>query len=275
MRTLRRPRSALAVALCLSALALFFAGSSAWARAKSPHSSKAGAHHRQGPRAARTLVVKVSLDGRAVYVMKGDRPLLVAPTCSGKPGHLTPTGAFHVTGKAKRRRSGRYGFWVKDGQAVEGTKAGGPPDKTTGWRFVGYPMPFWVGFSPGYGFHEGYLWSAPRTHGCLHLSGRDSQRFYELVSRGTLVSIRRTQPEDQTLGKAVHHPEDEKTREAPPSFFLSGDSFTIPWEDALKPAPTGAEQKIGVREPDATTHKEPEPGKSQGSGTAGPPDRPS
>ncbi|MDD4933560.1 MAG: L,D-transpeptidase [Methylacidiphilaceae bacterium] len=270
-----RPSPAIGAILTLLSLAFFCAGSSAWAREKSRSSWTAGAHHRARPSAPPQRIVKVSLSGRTLYVMEGDRSLLVAPTCSGKPGHLTPTGVFRVTGKAKRRRSGKYGFWVKDGQAVEGTKAAGPPGRAPGWKFVGYPMPFWVGFSPGYGFHEGYLWSTPRTHGCLHLTGRDAERFFALIDRGTRISIRQTQPEDQTLGKEVHHPEDEKEADPPSCFFLSDQSFTTPWEDVRKSQTGKPSQTLGAGEPNATTRKEPEQGKNQGNGTAGPAPRPS
>ncbi len=273
MRTPRRARIILGVAFALLSFSVY--GSSAWARHKDSGSWTAGAHHRIRPPAAAKRIVKVSLENRVVYVLEGARPLLIAPTCSGGPGHATPTGRFHVTGKAERRRSSKYGFWVKDGRTVEGTKAGGPPDKSGGWSYVGYPMPFWVKFQPGYGFHEGFLWSTSRTHGCLHLSGRDAQRFFRLVDRGTPISIRQTQPEDQTLGKEVHHPEDEKAPDPPSSFFLSERSFTTPWENLIWPAPTKAGQTLEATEPSPTTHKEPGPDKSRGSGTAGPAARPS
>jgi lipoprotein-anchoring transpeptidase ErfK/SrfK len=275
MRIFQPPPPAITVALLLSALPHFFAGSSAWARGKREASWTSGAHHGVHPSAPSQRIVKVSLEGRAVYVMEGARPLLVMPTCSGRPGHLTPTGVFHVTGKATRRRSRQYGFWVKDGQAVEGTKAGGPPSRAPGWKFVGYPMPFWVGFSPGYGFHEGYLWSTPRTHGCLHLTGRDAERFFALIDRGTPISIRQTQPEDQSIGKEVAHPEDEKVPEPPSSFFLSDESFTTPWEEARKSQTAQPHQTLGAGEQKPTTRKEPAQGKSQGNGTAGPAARPS
>lgn len=207
-------------------------------------------------------------------MLEGGQPLLVAPICSGMPGHATPTGDFHVRGKAKRRRSGRYGFWVKDGRAVEGTRVGGPPDRKPGWRYVGYPMPFWIGFLPGYGFHEGFLWSVPRTHGCLHLTGRDAERLYELIGPGTPVSIAKTQPEDQTLGKNVRHPEDEKAPDPPASFFLSDESFTTPWEDILRPGREPA-RGLGAKAPAATTRKEQEPDRSRGNGTGAPAPRPS
>ena len=40
--------------------------------------------------------VKVSLQNRAVYVMEGDRPLLVTATAIGLPTNPTPTGNFRM-----------------------------------------------------------------------------------------------------------------------------------------------------------------------------------
>src|SRR6187549_2373561 len=64
--------------------------------------------------------VKVSLQNRAVYVMEGDRPLLVTATAIGKPGNVTPTGSSHVTRKEATKRSYTYGFWVNANQIVPG-----------------------------------------------------------------------------------------------------------------------------------------------------------
>ena len=44
------------------------------------------------PRNPGNVRVKVSLQNRMVYVMEGNRPLLVTPTTIGKPGATTPTG---------------------------------------------------------------------------------------------------------------------------------------------------------------------------------------
>src|ERR1700730_7051012 len=56
---------------------------------------------------------KVSLQSRMVYVMEGNRTLLVTPTTIGKAGATTPTCAYHVTDKIRRKRSMTYGFWAR------------------------------------------------------------------------------------------------------------------------------------------------------------------
>src|SRR5476649_1714205 len=56
--------------------------------------------------------VLVSLKEEMVYVMEGDRPLMVTPVSIGTPDHPTPTGHFTVTSRNPTKRSGEYGFWV-------------------------------------------------------------------------------------------------------------------------------------------------------------------
>ena len=48
------------------------------------------------PRNPDAVRVKVSLQTRMVYVMEGNRPLLVTPTTIGKAGATTPTGSCLV-----------------------------------------------------------------------------------------------------------------------------------------------------------------------------------
>ena len=94
-----------------------------------------------------------------------------------------------------------------------------------GWRYVGYPMPYWVGFSPGYGFHEGFVWPIPRTHGCLRLHKNDAGDFYSLVKIGTPINIANTQPEDATLGAKFVRPDDYKDPDPPKSLMISSKIF--------------------------------------------------
>lgn len=148
--------------------------------------------------------VKVSLSKQQVYVMEGDRPLLVAATCIGVPGtsKRTPVGNFTAFNKIAKKRSGSYGFYVNGGQ-ITAAEAGHGSGK-----YIGYPMPYWVEFTSGYGFHEGYVWPVPRTHGCLRLHKNVAAKFYALVPAGTPINIAQTQPEDQTIGQNVPRPTD-------------------------------------------------------------------
>jgi hypothetical protein len=166
--------------------------------------------------------VKVSLQNQAVYVMEGSKPLLVAATCVGLPGKSTPKGNFTVQEKIQTKRSGTYGFSVS-GNTIVACESG-----ECHGRYVGYPMAWWVGFAPGYGFHQGYVWPVPRTHGCLRLHKNVAPKFYALVHIGTPVNIAYTQPEDQTIGKNLQRPTDYRDPDPPASFMVSPAAFQPP-----------------------------------------------
>ncbi len=105
------------------------------------------------PASTSDVRVKVSLHTQNVYVEEGNRLLMATPTCVGKPGYPTPTGHFAVISKDKYKRSSTYGYWVRGSEAHPGPSNREPAGG--GWHYVGYPMAFWVEFTPGYGFPRG------------------------------------------------------------------------------------------------------------------------
>ncbi len=167
--------------------------------------------------------VKVSLQNQAVYVMEGDRPLMVAATNVGIPAKPTPRGSYHVTNKIPKKRSGSYGFWVNGNTIIPGTSGA-----SKGGHYVGYPMAYWVEFSPAYGFHQGFVWPVPRTHGCLRLHQNVAPKFYALVKVGTPVYIADSLPEDQTIGKNLQRPTDYNDPDPPSALLTSDRAFTPP-----------------------------------------------
>jgi len=166
--------------------------------------------------------VKVSLSKEQVYVMEGDRPLLVCATTVGLPGKPTPVGTFRVIDKIPNKRSASYGFY-KSGDSVVPGEAG----KGSG-SYIGYPMPYWVEFKPEYGFHQGYVWPIPHTHGCLRLHKNTAAKFYALVKVGTPVNIAVHQPEDETIGKNVARPTDYNDPDPDPHYMISPQVFSKP-----------------------------------------------
>jgi len=176
--------------------------------------------------------VLVSLNAKMVYVMEDGRPLMVTPTSIGTPDHPTPTGHFTVEAKDPTKRSSEYGFWV-NGSTITPGAAGAPPGP--GWSYVGYPMADWVQFEPGFGFHEGYVWPVPRSHGCLRLHRNAAGKFYQLVKIGTPVTIAQSLPEDETLGRNAIHPTDYKDPDPPAAVMISPDYFTQPRDTMLIP----------------------------------------
>jgi hypothetical protein len=186
------------------------------------------------PTSPGNVQVLVSLKAEMVYVMEGDRPLLVTPVSVGTSDHPTPTGHFAVTAKDPTKRSGEYGFWVSGSNIYPGA-AGSPPG--AGYSYVGYPMANWVEFAPGFGFHEGYVWPVPRSHGCLRIHRNASVKFFKLVQIGTPVTIAHSLPEDDTIGRSVLHPSDYKDPDPPASIMISPEYFSQPRDSELLSAP--------------------------------------
>ena len=174
------------------------------------------------PQKSGNVVIKVSLRNRMVYVMEGSKPLLVTATAIGLPSKPTPKGRFRVTRKLANKRSGTYGFWVKGDTIVPG-KSSQPPGR--GYRYVGFPMQYWVEWMPAYGFHVGSVWPVPRTHGCLRLHKNAAREFFHLARLGTPVHIARTQPEDATIGKDPPRPHDYNDPDPPTAILISSRAF--------------------------------------------------
>lgn len=166
--------------------------------------------------------VKVSLAQQQVYVMEGTRPLLVAATCVGIPSKPTPKGNFVVYSKIAKKRSMSYGFYKKGG-VITAAQAG----KGSG-TYIGYPMPYWVEFAPAYGFHQGYVWPIPRSHGCLRLHKNVAPKFFALVQNGTPINIAQNQPEDATIGLNVPRPSDFSDPDPAPEIMISDRAFAAP-----------------------------------------------
>ena len=134
------------------------------------------------------------------YVMEGSRPLLITPVSVGKASSPTPTGSYRVFNKNATRRANGHGWAYNGSGGFRQVKAGGQP---SGWRFTGTPMPYWVEFKSGYGFHTGWQKPYPCTKGCLRLHENVAPKFFRLVSVGTPISISYSQPEDATIGRGI------------------------------------------------------------------------
>ena len=89
-------------------------------------------------------------------------------------------------------------------------------------------MGYWCEFSPGYGFHQGFVHPTPRTHGCIRLKGEAAPKFYALVHDGTPVSIASTQPQDATIGPTVQRVDDSKVPDPDPRVMISEAAFQKP-----------------------------------------------
>lgn len=166
--------------------------------------------------------VKVSLSNRMVYVKEGEKTLLATPTAIGTASNPTPTGNFRTFNRLPKKRSNTYGYHLhSNGNIIPGKRVNTPG----GARYVGYPMPYWVEFKSGYGFHSGSVWPQPRSHGCLRLHKNVAPTFFDLVGAGVPVSIAHSQPEDATVGKNVPRPTDYADPDPPASTMTSSNYF--------------------------------------------------
>jgi hypothetical protein len=171
--------------------------------------------------------VAVSLSKQNIYVMEGDRCLMAVACSVGLPEKPTPRGSFTIYSKQEHKRSGSYGFSVNGNTVVPSTGGGAG-------RYVGYPMGYWCEFAPAYGFHQGFVHPAPRTHGCIRLHGEAAPKFYALVRIGTPVNIATTQPEDSTLGPKVVRVDDSRAPDPDPHIMISDAAFTRPSGELLQ-----------------------------------------
>jgi hypothetical protein len=178
--------------------------------------------------------VKVSLKTQNVYVEEGNHLLMGTPTCVGKPGYPTPIGHFAVEDKIQDKRSSEYGYWTNGSETHPGTAG---QSRGPGWHYVGYPMAYWVEFTPGFGFHEGPIWPYPRSHGCLHLHESAVVKFWKLVHIGTPVEVAESLPEDSEYH--IERPTDYADPDPAPSLMISNEWFTKPRDSELIAQPTG------------------------------------
>lgn len=166
--------------------------------------------------------VKVSTSRQRVYVMEGDKPLLVMPVSVGMPSTPTPLGSFRVTRKNAKERSPDLGYATSGDKSKRCTRA----KKPTGWSFQGGPLPYWVEFKPNYGFHTGWIKHTPCTNGSIRMHKNVAPKFFELVAKGTPISIATTQPEDAKYGSIPLPPDSGPLPDHPASYYLSDTAFS-------------------------------------------------
>ncbi|PYI73148.1 MAG: hypothetical protein DMF02_01730 [Verrucomicrobia bacterium] len=147
--------------------------------------------------------VKLSTSTQNLFVMEGDRLLMAVQANVGRPGASTPHGHFTIYSKQKERR-----------RASE-------PD-------AGYPMAYWCEFAPAYGFHEGFVWPVPHTHGCVRLHREAAARLFALTRIGTPVIIESSLPEDKQYGNLVLRLDQSRDPDPPRSLLLSPSWFKDP-----------------------------------------------
>ena len=133
--------------------------------------------------------VELDLTEQKAYLLYHERSVMESPICSGRPGHLTPTGTFHVTDKDLNHVSSIYGRIVDRWKRTVVADADVDMPTPAGTRFINAPMRYFMQFAPGIGMHAGYLPGYPASHGCVRMPEQSAIAFYQAVSVGTRVTV--------------------------------------------------------------------------------------
>ncbi len=133
--------------------------------------------------------VQLDLTEQKAYLLYHDRAVMESPICSGRPGHLTPAGAFQITNKDLNHVSSIYGRIVDRRDRTVVVDADVDMPTPAGTRFVNAPMRYFMQFAPGIGMHAGYLPGYPASHGCVRMPEQNAIAFFKAVSVGTPVIV--------------------------------------------------------------------------------------
>jgi hypothetical protein len=171
------------------------------------------------PKNAGNVVIKVSLQDRMVYVMEGSKPLLVTATALAPSSRLerpfssdqqNPQQAVRATASGSRECRRR-------GNRLKGSRAG--------YRYVGYPMQYWVNSCTGVWFHVGSVWPSRARMVAFAPASKRRARIFRSARIGTPVYIAQTQPEDATRGQNPLRPHDYNHPDPPKSLLISPQAF--------------------------------------------------
>jgi hypothetical protein len=133
--------------------------------------------------------VQLDLTEQKAYLLYNDRAIMESQISSGRPGHLTPAGTFHITNRDLNHVSSIYGRIVdrRGRTVVADADVDMPTPAST--KFVNAPMRYFMQFASGIGMHAGYLPGYPASHGCVRMPEQNAIAFYRAVSVGTPVIV--------------------------------------------------------------------------------------
>jgi len=115
------------------------------------------------------VLVTVSLKSQVAAVYRNGVRIGSCEVSSGKPGHETPTGVFHILNKDADHHSKTYG------------NASMPFSERLTWD--------------GVALHAGGLPGYPSSHGCIHLPYEFSKKLFGITHNGTTVLVTNSAPD--------------------------------------------------------------------------------
>lgn len=135
--------------------------------------------------------VVVSISKQRVYLMCENEVVIDSPISSGRKGHPTPTGTFHIRQKELAHFSNIYGNYVDHtGRVVRSGISALIDSAPSGTHFEGAPMKFFMRLTDeGVGMHIGILPGYPASHGCIRLPADIAPLIYSKVRVGTTVEV--------------------------------------------------------------------------------------
>ncbi|MFC7338953.1 L,D-transpeptidase family protein [Haloferula chungangensis] len=115
------------------------------------------------------VLVTVSLQKQVAAVYRNGVRIGSCEVSSGKPGHETPTGVFHILNKDANHHSKTYG---------------------------NAPMPYSERLTwDGVALHAGGLPGFPSSHGCIHIPYEFSKQLFGITHTGTTVLVTNDSPD--------------------------------------------------------------------------------
>jgi hypothetical protein len=139
--------------------------------------------------AVEPLAIDVDLAAQKAYLLQDGKVVYDTSICSGRPGHLTPTGNFQVLEKDDNHLSSLYGKIVDAGGKTLVRDADADMPVPKGAKFVPAPMKHFLRFDGANGLHSGYLPGYPASHGCVRIPDVKADLFFGIAEVGTPVRV--------------------------------------------------------------------------------------
>ena len=134
--------------------------------------------------------IVVSLQDQRAYFFKGAELVGESRVSTGRAGFETPTGRFRVIEKDAAHVSNLYGSFVDaDGKVVRSSVDVSEDTPPEGASFEGSPMPWFLRFNQGFGFHAGQVPRRRASHGCVRLPRLMARHFFDNSPVGTPVLV--------------------------------------------------------------------------------------